>query len=348
MIDVNCNVSKTNIYKDDLQEKCLHFQAGQVRNYSQHWELLTNDPVILDAIKHYHIEFELDDPIQNKEPHNIRCSSNERNIISMEISKLLSKGVLELTHRSPGDIISNIFVRPKKDGSYRMILNLKPLNEFVDYHHFKMDTFQTALKIIQPGCFMASVDLKDAYYSIPVHPEHRKYLMLEWEGQYYQFTCLPNGLSSAPRVFTKILKPFYSHLRSIGHMCMGHIDDSLLVAYSLGSCRKNIYDTVNLFTLLGLIIHRVKSVLEPTQTIQFLGFVINSVAMTVKLPPSKAAKVKSACQNLVLNCNPTIREVAQVIGLIVSSFPAVQYSQLHYRTLESEKNPCPESQRREL
>ena len=215
----------------------------------------------------------------------------------MEISKLLFKGVLELTHRLPGDFISNIFVRPKKDGSYRMILNLKPLNEFVDYHHFKMDTFQTALKLIQPGCFMASVDLKDAYYSIPVHPEHRKYLMFEWEGQYYQFTCLSNGLSSAPRVFTKILKPVYSHLRSIGHICMGHIDDSLLVAYSLGSCRKNIYDTVNLFTLLGFTIHPVKSVLEPTQTIQLLGFVIDSVAMTVKLPPSKAAKVKSACKH---------------------------------------------------
>ena len=156
---------------------------------------------------------------------------------------------------------------------------------------------------------MASVHLKDAYYSIPVHPEHRKYLMFEWEGQYYQSTCLPNGLSSAPRVFTKILKAVDSHLRSIGHMCMGHIDDSLLVAYSLGSCRENIYGTVNLSNLLGFTIHPVKSVLEPTQTIQFLGFVIDSVAMTVKLPPSKAAKVKSACQNLVLNCNPTIREV---------------------------------------
>lgn len=42
-------------------------------------------------------------------------------------------------------------------------------------------------------------------------------------------------------------------------------------------------------------------------------------------------------ENLVLNCNPTIREVAQVIGLIVSSFPAEQHAQLHYRTLESEK-----------
>ena len=182
----------------------------------------------------------------------------------------------------------------------------------------KMDTLQTALKLIQPGWFMTSVDLKDAYDSILVHPEHRKYLMFEWEGQYYQFTCLPNRLSSAPRVFTKILKPVYSHLRSTGHIRMGHVDDSLLVAYSLGSCRKNIYDAVDLFTLLGFTIHPVKSVLEPTQTIQFLGFVIDSVAMTVKLPPSKSAN-----QNLVLNCSPTIREVAQVIGLIVSSFPAV-------------------------
>ena len=45
-----------------------------------------------------------------------------------------------------------------------MILNLKQLNEFVSYHHLKMDTIQTALKLIRPGCFMASVDLKDAYY----------------------------------------------------------------------------------------------------------------------------------------------------------------------------------------
>jgi hypothetical protein len=48
-----------------------------------------------------------------------------------------------------------------------MILNLKQLNEHVAYHHFKMDTIQTALKLMHPSCFMASVDLKDAYYLVP-------------------------------------------------------------------------------------------------------------------------------------------------------------------------------------
>ena len=153
-----------------------------------------------------------------------------------------------------------------------MILNLKALNKFVDYHHFKMDTFRTALKLIRPGCLMASVDLKVAYYSIPIAEEDRKLLMFQWKGKYYQFTYLPNGLSSAPRIFTKILKPVYARLRSIGHTCMGHIDDSLLVGQSFSSCHRDIADTVTLFTYLGFTIHPVKSVLQPQQKIDFRGF----------------------------------------------------------------------------
>ena len=120
-----------------------------------------------------------------------------------------------------------------------MILNLKPLNEFVLYHHFKMDTIQTALKLMRLGCFMASVDIKDAYYSVPVAKEERKYLKFEWQGSYYEYTCLPNGLVCAPRLFTKILKPVYSHIRSMGHICMGHIDDSLLLGHEYTACKRN-------------------------------------------------------------------------------------------------------------
>ena len=141
---------------------------------------MTNDQLILDAIKHYHIEFEAHTPVQPYPPKQIHFSPGEGEIITKEISKLLHKGVLETTEYAVGDFPSTIFVRPEKDGSYRMILNLKPLNEFVSYHHFKMDTIQTALKLMRPGCFMASVDLKDAYYSVPVAKEDRKYLKFEW------------------------------------------------------------------------------------------------------------------------------------------------------------------------
>ena len=104
-------------------------------------------------------------------------------IIDAEIAQLVNKEVLQVTNRVPDGFISNIFIRPKKDGGFRMILNLKPLNKFVDYHHFKMDTFRTALKLIRPACLMASVDLKDAYYSIPIAEEDRKLLMFQWKGK---------------------------------------------------------------------------------------------------------------------------------------------------------------------
>ena len=89
---------------------------------------------------------------------------------------------------------------------------------------------------------MAPADLKDAYYSIPIAEEDRKLLVFQWKGKYYQFTCLSNDLSSAPRIFTKILTPVYARLCSIGHTCMGHIDDSLLVGQSFSYFR-NIADT---------------------------------------------------------------------------------------------------------
>ena len=201
-----------------------------------------------------------------------------------------------------------------------------------------MDNILTALKLMRPKCFMASVDLKDAYYSVPIALEDRKFLKFEWKGDYYQYTCLPNGLACAPRLFTKILKPIYAHLHSVGHVSMGHIDDSFLVGYTRSACELNIQHTVECFDSLGFVIHPEKSVLIPTQELEFLAFLLNSISMTIRLPPSKAAHVKSACENLLSKTKVTIRELAHVIGLLVSSLPGVQFGLLHYRQLEKDKS----------
>ena len=49
----------------------------------------------------------------------------------------------------------------------------KAFNEFIAHHHFKMDTLEAAVNMMRPGCFMASVDLKDAYYTVPIHASHQ-------------------------------------------------------------------------------------------------------------------------------------------------------------------------------
>ena len=76
------------------------------------------------------------------------------------------------------------------------------------------------------------VDLKDAYFSIPIDREHWKYLCFKLGAKTYQFTCLPFGLTSAPWVFTKTVKPIAALKRELGFRLVIYIDDILLMAES--------------------------------------------------------------------------------------------------------------------
>ncbi len=112
----------------------------------------------------------------------------------------------------------NIFLRPKKNGKFRLILNLKDLNQDIEYKKFKMETLECIIKMMRPNCFMASLDLSDAYYTVPVAEEDQGFLCFPWINQHgvrsiYSYTCSPNGLTSAPRDFTKLLKPPLASLR---------------------------------------------------------------------------------------------------------------------------------------
>ena len=169
-------------------------------------------------------------PTQSKIPHKTHLGEEEFQIFNTEINKLLHKGVIVKANHSEGKFISDIVCRPKKDGSHRLILNLKNLNHFVEYHHFKMETFQNVPQLIKPHCWMAVIDLRDAYYSVPICRKDRRYLRFQLNGALYEFVCLPNGLSSAPRIFTKLLKPVFSKLRSEGVLLIGYIDDIILIA----------------------------------------------------------------------------------------------------------------------
>ena len=107
-------------------------------------------------------------PYQDQVPAQKNFSKEESNIIQCEINKLLQKEVMKLTSHEPGKFISTMFLRPKPDGTHRMILNLKKLNESVKYEHFKMDTLWTVIRMRKHNCYMASFDSKDAYYSVPI------------------------------------------------------------------------------------------------------------------------------------------------------------------------------------
>ena len=101
---------------------------------------------------------------------------------------MLNSSVIEKCQPTRGQFISSFFLTTKSDGcSKRFILNLKQLNKHITPPHFKLEDFRTVTKLMQKGDYMASVDLKDAYYALPIYVDHRKYLRFIFENQLFQF-----------------------------------------------------------------------------------------------------------------------------------------------------------------
>ena len=313
--------------------------AGNLRLFRETWGTYTSDPFILQCIRGYKIEFKKNSPPQQESvPRGLKFSGVEKEIIRQELAKFISKGVIEEVSHSPGEYISNIFIRPKKEaGAYRVILNLKSFNENIQYHKFKMDTFQSILSLISPNCLMQSVDIKDAYYCVAIAKSDRKYLRFRFDNRLYQFTCLPNGLASGPRIYTKICKPASAKLQQMGVTITGYIDDSLIISDTVEEAQASGQQTVEVLQELGFLINWEKTALDPSTNREYLGFIIDSTNMTVTLPDRKKIVIVDECTKLLRSGPHSIRSVAQVIGILVSSLPAVQYGQLHYRALEQDK-----------
>ena len=106
--------------------------------------------------------------------------------------------------------------------------------------------------LVQQGDWMVSIDLKDAYLSVVVAEEHRRYLSFQWEHQLYEFLCLLFGLSSAPRTFTKLLKPVMSLIRQQGVRSIVLPDDMLLMTGSRERLLRQVQEIVQLLQLLGV------------------------------------------------------------------------------------------------
>ena len=161
---------------------------------------------------------------------------------------------------------------------------------------------------------MVSVDLKDAFFIIPVHILHQKYFKFERFNQFYKFLGMPNVM----RVFKKMLKPVVGYLIKQGHLSIVFVDDSYLQADTEQDCIKNINATVNILTILGFTIHERKSVLIPTQKIAFLGFLIDSKNMSISISEEKADHLILKIMKFLSVSAPTIRQLSSIIRSVIS------------------------------
>jgi len=138
----------------------------------------------------------------------------------------------------------------------RPVINLKQLNCWVETPHFKMEEISTLQDL---GDWILKVNLKDTYFSIPIHQDHQRYLKFMVDGTCYQFTCLPFSLSSMPCTYIKVM----NLLRLWDIRIIIYIDDMLIMPNSKVEAVQHLEALV--FLLVGFAINREKSLLTPVQ-----------------------------------------------------------------------------------
>ncbi|XP_051983124.1 uncharacterized protein LOC127644139 [Xyrauchen texanus] len=193
-------------------------------------------------------------------------------MLRSEIASLLCKRAIEKVPPSLSEsgLYSRYFLVPKKDGGLRPILDLRVLNKVLAKRPFKMLTIRKLLAHVHQGDWFISLDLKDAYFQIQINPRHGPFLRFAFDGQVYQYTVLPFGLSIAPRTFTKCMDAALAPLRSQGLRILNYLDDWLIMAQSHMELLSHRAVLLSHLNSLGLAVNWTKSSLQPSQTISFL------------------------------------------------------------------------------
>ena len=154
---------------------------------------MTSDKEILQIVSGLELEIFGDTPVKHNS-YISKSSKDDESSVNLEIQKLLAKCVITKCEHETGEYISPVFIRQKLGVSCGLVLQLKNVNKDMRHVNFKTERLQSVLSIYTQGCYLALLDLRDAYYPVPIHPDHTKFLKFIWENQLHMFIVLLNSL----------------------------------------------------------------------------------------------------------------------------------------------------------
>lgn len=265
-------------------------------------------------------------------------SLHDQHFIDTEIQALLNKNAIEFVPRNSIGFRSRLFTIPKKTGDRRPVLNLKPLNKFVQQRHFKMETMKQVCTLIRQGDYLTSIDLTDAFLHVLIHPSSRRYLQFVWKNQVLQWRTLPFGLALSPYVFTKVLRPVLRWARRKGIRITAYLDDLLIIAKDYHTSQLHTQMVQDKLLDLGFNIKMAKSSLIPSQQLEHLGFIINTQLMQLQVPANKIRDLRREASRMLSKVSCPIKQVASFIGKAQSLLMAVFPARLKTRHLLALKN----------
>ena len=221
------------------------------------------------------------------------------------------------------DFESTVFVVPKKDGKFRLCTDYRALNEFQRKVPFKMDTLQSVADVIQRNDFGMLVDLTDCYLTMGLHPSQRKYcrFLHPQTGRRLQWKTVSFGMSEAPRICTKLLRPLMGLLKRLGIRCVLYIDDLLILHQDRTTLARGMAVAMHLLqNQVGLNLKTSKCSFRPSREFTCLGFLWNTETMQCSVPRDRLWEAQRTARRLLKGGSTPLatRDLARFVGKVTA------------------------------
>ena len=234
--------------------------------------------------------------------------------VNREIKDLLGTGCVTICSVKP-DVVNPLSVSINSKGKPRLILDLRYINNFLYKFPVKYEGLNIFRQYVSRKAYMVKFDMKSGYHHIDIFPDHTKYLGFSWSldgvRNYFKFTVLPFGISSACNVFTKFLRPLVKKWREIGIKIVLYLDDGIIVNENRERLLKQISIVRNDLLSAGIVVNEEKSCGIPTRRLEWLGIVIDLTSYEFLAPSEKIECVKNSIRKIFSMKLITARQLFQ-------------------------------------
>ena len=314
-----------------------HPVGARLQKFWSVWERHGAEPWVVQVLKvGYQIPFHTLPPLSPypQEYPSYLGNREKFQVLEKEVAEMLQKEAIEEVSAGTPGFYNRLFLVQKASGAWRPVLDVSRLNHFVAKTKFSMETNQSVLSAIHQGDWLISMDMKDAYFHVPIHETSRKYLRFMFNGQIFQFKALCFGLSSAPQVFTRVMAPLAKFVHLVGMRIILYLDDWLVLARTLREMRDTKAFVLNLVTELGILINWEKSQLQPRQSATYLGMEIDTVRFWASPAQKRITSTLSTVQEFLSSRELPAKSWMKLLGHMSSLEKFVTGARLRMRPLQ--------------
>ncbi len=287
---------------------------------------LAGDPderFLLDGVKNGFRIVDTGSVVAPASTDNYKSVTSQAEIMEKVTAEELAKGCY-IKVKEPPPLISALAAVPKANGGIRLIHDCsqpegRSLNDYSTKIDVRYQTLQAVTRLLRRDYYIAKVDLKSAYRSVGLHPSQYPFTGLRWtfcgetEPTYLCDTRLCFGARKSPGIFHRLTQAVRRMMCHPGYTVVVYLDDFLVIGRTQEECADAYTALLGLLCMLGFSTTWDK-VEGPTQSLVFLGVLLDTRSLTASLPEDKLTKLTALLAEYMSRQRASGRQLQQLAG----------------------------------